>query len=296
VNRLAALLGPARPVLLDGGMGTLLQDAGLEDGAPGELWNLDNQEAVRAAHAAYADAGARILTTNTFGGTRPRLDMHGLGDRLAEVNRNAARIARSVADGRGLLVAGDLGPTGELLSPLGTLEPADAQAIFEEQLSGLVAGGIDLVLIETMSDLAEAAAAVAAARAIASDLPIVTTLSFDTNLRTMMGVTPAQAVASLVATGVEAVGANCGRGPEEMEQIAEQLAAARPEASDVLLIAQSNAGLPVLIGDRFGYDVPTAELAAHARRLHEIGIDLIGACCGSTPAHVAAMHAALAVA
>ena len=102
MNRLAALLGPARPVLFDGAMGTLLQDSGLEDGAPGELWNLENPQAVRAAHAAYADAGARVLTTNTFGGTRPRLDMHGLGGRLAEVNRNAAQIARSVADERGL--------------------------------------------------------------------------------------------------------------------------------------------------------------------------------------------------
>jgi methionine synthase I (cobalamin-dependent) len=296
VNRLAKLLDGRETVMFDGGMGTLLQERGLDEGRAGELWNVEQPDKVRAIHREYAAAGATVLTTNTFGGTRPRLEMHGLGDRVVELNRAAAEIARSVAGEYGAIVAGDLGPTGELLSPLGTLEPADAQAIFEEQLSGLVAGGIDLVLIETMSDLAEAAAAVAAARAIASDLPIVTTLSFDTNLRTMMGVTPAQAVASLVATGVEAVGANCGRGPEEMEQIAEQLAAARPEASDVLLIAQSNAGLPVLIGDRFGYDVPTAELAAHARRLHEIGIDLIGACCGSTPAHVAAMHAALAVA
>jgi 5-methyltetrahydrofolate--homocysteine methyltransferase len=296
VNRLAKLLDGRETVMFDGGMGTLLQERGLDEGRAGELWNVEQPDKVRAIHREYAAAGATVLTTNTFGGTRPRLEMHGLGDRVVELNRAAAEIARSVAAEYGAIVAGDLGPTGELLSPLGTLEPADAQAIFEEQLSGLVAGGIDLVLIETMSDLAEAAAAVAAARAIAPDLPIVTTLSFDTNLRTMMGVTPAQAVASLVATGVEAVGANCGRGPEEMEQIAEQLAAARPEASDVLLIAQSNAGLPVLIGDRFGYDVPTADLAAHARRLHEIGIDLIGACCGSTPAHVAAMHDALAVA
>ena len=121
MNRLAALLGADRPVLLDGAMGTLLQDSGLEDGAPGELWNLENPDAVRAAHAAYAEAGARVLTTNTFGGTRPRLDMHGLGDRIGEVNRTAAQLARSVADERGLLVAGDLGPTGELLAPLGTL-------------------------------------------------------------------------------------------------------------------------------------------------------------------------------
>jgi methionine synthase I (cobalamin-dependent) len=296
VNRLTALLAGRPVVMFDGGMGTLLQERGLDDGGAGELWNVDEPDAISAIHREYATAGATVLTTNTFGGTKPRLAMHGLGDRVVEINRSAAAIARSVADEHGILVAGDLGPTGELLSPLGALEQADAQALFEEQLTGLVAGGIDLVLIETMSDLGEVAAAVAAARAVAPDLPIVATLSFDTNLRTMMGVTPAQAVAALAASGVEAVGANCGRGPEEMEQIAEQLASARPDGSDLLLIAQSNAGLPVLIGDRFGYDVPAEDLADHARRLHDIGIDLIGACCGSTPAHVAAMHDALAVA
>jgi 5-methyltetrahydrofolate--homocysteine methyltransferase len=296
VNRLAQLLDGRGAVLFDGGMGTLLQERGLDEGRAGELWNVDEPARIRQIHQEYAAAGAAVLTTNTFGGTRPRLAMHGLDDRVVELNEAAAAIARSVADEHGLLVAGDLGPTGELLSPLGTLEPADAQAIFEEQLSGLTAGGIDLVLIETMSDLAEVSAAVAAARTAAPDLPIVATLSFDTNLRTMMGVTPAQAVEALAAAGAEAVGANCGRGPAEMEQIAEQLAAARPDGSDLLLIAQSNAGLPVLIGDRFGYDVPAEDLADHARRLHEIGIDLIGACCGSTPAHLAAMHDALAAA
>lgn len=292
MNRLAALLGADRPVLLDGGMGTLLQDSGLEDGAPGELWNLENQDAVRAAHTAYADAGSRILTTNTFGGTRPRLDMHGLGDRLAEVNRNAARVARSVAEPRGLLVAGDLGPTGELLAPLGTMTPEEAQAIFAEQLAGLVEGGIDLVLVETLSDLAEADAALAAARDVAPDLPVVVTMSFDTNVRTMMGVRPADAVAHLAAAGVDAVGANCGRGPAEMELIAAEMVEAR--TGDVLLVAQSNAGLPQVVGDHFEYDATPADLAAHAQRLAGLGIDLVGGCCGSTPAHIAAMRATLA--
>lgn len=292
MNRLAALLGAHRPVLLDGGMGTLLQDSGLEDGNPGELWNLENPEAVRAAHTAYADAGSRILTTNTFGGTRPRLDMHGLGDRLTEVNRNAARIARSVADPRGLLVAGDLGPTGELLAPLGAMSPEEAQAIFAEQLAGLVEGGIDLVLVETLSDLGEADAAIAAAREVAPDLPVVVTMSFDTNVRTMMGVRPGDAVTHLAAAGVDAVGANCGRGPEEMELIAAEMVAAR--TGDVLLVAQSNAGLPQVVGDHFEYDATPDDLAAHAQRLADIGIDLVGGCCGSTPAHIAAMRATLA--
>ena len=289
MNRLSALLGADRPVLLDGAMGTLLQDSGLEDGAPGELWNLENPDAVRAAHAAYAEAGARLLTTNTFGGTRPRLDMHGLGDRVAEVNRTAAQIARSVADESGLLVAGDLGPTGELLAPLGTMTPDEAQALFAEQLAALVEGGIDLVLVETLSDLGEADAAIAAARDVAPGLPVVVTMSFDTNVRTMMGVRPSQAVAHLAAAGADAVGANCGRGPAEMETIAADMAQAR--TGDVLLVAQSNAGLPQVVGDHFEYDATPDDLAAHAARLAGLGIDLVGGCCGSTPAHIAAMRA-----
>jgi methionine synthase I (cobalamin-dependent) len=295
VNRLAALLaarlGPG-PVLIDGGMGTVLQDRGLDDGGAGELWNVDRPELVREVHASYASAGARILTTNTFGGTRPRLAMHGLEDRVHEINAAAASLARSVADEYGALVAGDLGPTGELLEPLGTMSPADAEEIFAEQLTGLRDGGIDLVLVETMSDLGEVEAAVTAAGRVVPGLPVVATMSFDTNLRTMMGVSPAAAVRNLAALGVDAVGANCGRGPEEMEAIAEQLAEARPDG--VLLVAQTNAGLPQVVGDHFEYDKSPRDLANHARLLRKLGIDLLGACCGSTPEHIAAMQEALA--
>ncbi len=279
-------------VVLDGGMGTLLQDLGLDDGGSGELWNVERPETIRDAHRSYAEAGAQLLTTNTFGGTRPRLEMHGLGDRVHELNEAGARLAREVADEHGILVAGDLGPTGELLAPLGTMDAAEAQAIFEEQLAGLRDGGIDVVLIETMSDLAEVEAAVAAARAVVPDLPIIATLSFDTNLHTMMGVRPASAVAALAAAGVEAVGANCGRGPQEMAQIAAELADARPDG--VLLVAQSNAGLPQVVGDHFEYDATPADMAVHAEDLRALGIDLIGACCGSTPEHTAAISKAIA--
>jgi 5-methyltetrahydrofolate--homocysteine methyltransferase len=291
VNRLAELLGPDGPILLDGGMGTLLQEHGLDDGGSGELWNVERPEVVEALHEQYAEAGARILTTNTFGGTRPRLDMHGLGDRVHELNQAGAEVAGTVARRHGILVAGDLGPTGELLAPLGTLDGDQARAIFAEQLAGLREGGIDVVLVETMSDLAEVTAAVEAAREVVPDVPVIATLSFDTNLRTMMGVRPADAVTALVEVGVDAVGANCGRGPGEMEAIARELAAAR--ASDVLLVAQSNAGLPQLVGDRFEYDASPDELADHARALRDLGVDLVGACCGSTPAHIAAMGRAL---
>ncbi len=291
MNRLSALIGDRTPVLVDGGMGTLLQDSGLEGGAAGELWNVERPEVIRACHEAYAAAGARLLTTNTFGGSRPRLQMHALEDRVHELNRAAAAIALEVADKHGILVAGDLGPTGELLEPLGTMSAEEAQALFEEQLLGLRDGGIDVVLIETMSDLGEVLAAVAAARSVVPDLPVIATLSFDTNLRTMMGVRPVDAVTQLAAAGVDAVGANCGRGPEEMAAIAAQMAEARPEG--LLLVAQSNAGLPQVVGDHFEYDATPADLAEHARELHKLGIDLIGGCCGSTPGHIAAMRDAV---
>jgi 5-methyltetrahydrofolate--homocysteine methyltransferase len=291
VNRLAAMLGDETPVILDGGMGTLLQDRGLTDGGAGELWNVERPEVVRESHEAYARAGARILTTNTFGGTRPRLQMHGLEHRVHELNRAAAAIARSVADAHGALVAGDVGPTGELMAPLGAMDAEAAREIFAEQLRGLRDGGIDLVLIETMSDLAEVQAAADAAREVVPGLPVIATLSFDTNLRTMMGVRPADAVTTLAQAGVDAVGANCGRGPGEMEAIAAQMVEARPPG--LLLVAQSNAGLPQVVGDHFEYDASPSDLAEHARALHKLGIDLIGACCGSTPDHIAAIQDAI---
>jgi 5-methyltetrahydrofolate--homocysteine methyltransferase len=284
-------LADAPFVLFDGAMGTMLQQLGLDDGGSGELWNVERPADVASVHEAYLRAGAKVITTNTFGGTRPRLAMHGLADRVEELNRAGAQVARAAAEPFGALVAGGLGPTGELLEPLGTLTAEQATGLFAEQLRGLVAGGIDLVLIETMSDLAEVEAAVRAAKLVAPGVPVVATLSFDTHLRTMMGVTPSAAVLALGALGVAAVGANCGRGPGEMETVIAQMNQARPDG--LLLIAQSNAGLPQLVGDRFEYDAPPAAMGEHARRLRAVGADLIGACCGSTPEHVQAMHQAL---
>lgn len=291
MNRLTSLLNGRPTAMFDGGMGTLLQERGLTDGGAGELWNVEQPDVIELIHREYAASGADVLTTNTFGGSRPRLDMHGLGDRVHELNAAAARRARVVADELGLLVAGDIGPTGELLSPMGALEISDAQALFEEQLRGLTEGGIDLVLIETMSDLSEVQAAIQAAQSVVPDLPIAATMSFDTNLHTMMGVSPATAVVAVADMGADAVGANCGRGPEEMEAIMRQMVDARPEG--VLLIAQSNAGLPHLVGDRFEYDAKPVAMATHAEQLHALGVELVGACCGSEPEHIVAMHEAV---
>ncbi|MDP1711188.1 MAG: homocysteine S-methyltransferase family protein [Candidatus Nanopelagicaceae bacterium] len=276
----------------DGAMGTILQERGLDDGGAPELWNVEKPEEIEAVLEAYAAAGARFITTNTFGGTRGRLALHSLDTRVEELNKAGALIARRVADRHpGTFVMGDIGPSGDLMEPMGTLTMESAQEIFEEQIRGLVAGGVDAILIETMSDLSEVEAAVLAAQTVAPSLPVIATMSFDTNLRTMMGVKPAQAVERLSALGVRIIGANCGRGVDEMRSIAKELVNARPEG--VFIITQSNAGLPVLVGDTFEYTGTPEEMAAFALEMREIGVNIIGSCCGSTPSHTAAISAAL---
>ena len=277
-------------LISDGAMGTMLQSKGLTDGGAPELWNVENPTAIEDVLEQYAAAGANLITTNTFGGTRGRLQMHGLEDRLFELNKAGAEIARKVADRHpGCFVMGDVGPSGELMEPMGTMTIDDAKALFSDQIKALVAGGVDAILIETMSDLQEVEAAVKAAHEVAPNLPVIATFSFDTNLRTMMGVKPAVAVKTLAAEGVRIIGANCGRGVDEMRVIAKELTEARPDG--VFIITQSNAGLPKLVGGDFIYDGTPEEMAKYAQDMKALGVNVIGSCCGSTPAHTAAMKA-----
>lgn len=279
-------------LISDGAMGTMLQGKGLTDGGAPELWNVENPTAIEEVLEEYAAAGANLITTNTFGGTRGRLQMHGLEDRLFELNKAGAEIARKVADRHpGCFVMGDVGPSGELMEPMGTMTIDEAKALFADQIKALVAGGVDAILIETMSDLQEVEAAVKAAKEIAPNLPIIVTFSFDTNLRTMMGVKPAVAVKTLAAEGVRIIGANCGRGVDEMRVIAKELTEARPEG--VFIITQSNAGLPKLVGGDFIYDGTPEEMAKYAQDMKNLGVNVIGSCCGSSPAHTKAMSAAI---
>lgn len=281
------------PLLGDGAMGTMLQDLGNSEGGAPELWNVEHVDVVEGVLEGYASSGSRLLTTNTFGGTRARLQMHGLEDRVEELNEAAAALARRIADRHpGTFVLGDIGPSGELMEPMGELTIDSAAEMFGEQIRGLVAGGVDGILIETMSDLSEVEAAVTAARKEAPGLPVFATLSFDTNLRTMMGVSPAMAVQALTEMDVDVMGANCGRGLDEMRIIAGQLAEAG--AGRVRLVVQSNAGLPKLQGDTFVFDGTPEEMAGYAVEMRDLGFAVIGACCGSTPAHIAAMREALA--
>ena len=276
----------------DGAMGTMLQERGLTDGGSPELWNVEKPEVIEAVLEEYAKAGARLLTTNTFGGTRGRLAMHGLEDRVYELNKAGAEIAQRVASRHpGTFVMGDIGPTGDLIEPMGTLTLDSGKEIFAEQIRGLVDGGADALLIETMSDLSEVEAAIAAAGEIAPHLPVIATMSFDTNLRTMMGVKPSQAIQRFSSLGVRIIGANCGRGMDEMRLIAKEMIDARP--SGVFIIAQSNAGLPILVGDTFEYQGTPAEMANFAEEMRDLGVNIVGSCCGSTPAHTSSIAHAI---
>jgi 5-methyltetrahydrofolate--homocysteine methyltransferase len=291
-RRLLDWLEAGEVVLGDGAMGTMLQAAGHTDGSAPELWNVNHPEQVRAIHEGYLAAGSRLIETNTFGGTRARLQFHQVGDRTFELNQAGAALAKEAAAQTGALAAGSIGPTGELIEPVGPLGMDEAAALFAEQARGLVAGGVDLVLIETMSHLNEVEAAIRGVRAVAPDLFIAATLSFDTNGHTMMGVSPRQALDALHGWGIRLIGANCGNGPAEIERVMTQMAQARP--AGVYLIAQSNAGLPRYQKGKVTYDGTPEVMAEYALKLRDLGVNVIGACCGSTPAHIAAMGQALA--
>ena len=291
MNKIEALLESENILLLDGAMGTMLMAAGLESGDSPEEWNVLYPERVRAVHRAYIQAGSQLVLTNSFGGNRIRLKRHNLQERAAELNRAAAANARAEAEAapHTVLVGGSMGPTGELLKPLGPLAYEEAVTAFAEQAVALAEGGVDLLWVETMSDLNEVKAAVEGAR-LGATLPVAATLSFDTRGRTMMGTTPAKAAEALGKLDLLMIGANCGTGPDEMETIIEMMHQANPSA---ILIAKANAGLPQLVAGQVVYDGTPERMGLYAQRMRELGARLVGACCGSTPEHIRAMHEAL---
>ena len=283
-------LQQGKVLLADGATGTQLQAMGLPAGTAPEPWNVENPAAIRAHHRAYLDAGSQIILTNSFGGNRLKLETAGgLGDRTAELIQAAAALARAEANGDAF-VAGDVGPTGELLQPYGLLSYEDAVGVFAEQARGLAEGGADLIWVETMSDLNEAKAAVEGAMQ-ATDLPVFCSLSFGASCRTMMGVDPAQAANELWPMGLAALGANCGEGLEVIPKVLEGIRAAQP---GVVLIAKPNAGLPHLQNGETVFDLGPESFAEHMPHFIELGAQVVGGCCGSTPAHIAAVANVLA--
>jgi len=289
---LARRLAETAVLLADGATGTNLFAMGLADGEAPESWLDRHPDRVRALHRAFVEAGADIILTNSFGANARRLSLHGLQHRTFALNRRAAELAREAADaaGRPVVVAGSVGPTGDLLAPLGPLTEAEATEVFAAQIEGLKAGGADVAWIETMSAPEEMRAAATAAARLG--MPWTLTASFDTAGRTMMGLTPAGFADLALAMPARplAIGANCGVGAADL--LVSVLGIAGDDAP-VPVIAKANAGLPVVEGDRVVYSGTPATMETYAHLAIEAGARIVGGCCGTSPVHLAAMRRAV---
>jgi len=282
-------IGKGDVLVGDGAMGTMLMERGLGVGECPELFNLDRLDVVEEVARLYAEAGADIVTTNTFGGSALNLEQHGLGDRTEEVSRSAVAAARRGAGGRAY-VAVSCGPCGRILQPYGDTPKEAVAASFRRQLKAALDGDPDLVCIETMIDLEEAKVAIEIVRSINPGIPVVATMTFDPTPRgffTIMGVGIDKAVAGLTAAGADVIGSNCGNGIDRMVEIAEEFR----RHTEGPLIIQSNAGLPVNEAGLVIYPEGPAHMADRVDRLIAAGVSVIGGCCGTTPEHIRAIRA-----
>ena len=283
-------LAAGEVLVADGAMGTMLMERGLQPGSPPESVNLERQDALEEIAREYLDAGADILQTNTFGGSRLKLAQYSLDDRVAQINENAVRAVRRTV-GKMAYVSGSCGPTGQFLKPYGEVEPAEMLDVFREQIGVLINAGVDMICIETMSDLGEATCAVKAAREIGS-VPVMATMTFDHTPKgfyTIMGVTIEQAVKALEAAGADVVGSNCGNGIEKMVSIAMECR----KFTRLPIVIQSNAGIPELKGEVAVYPETPEFMADKVDALLAAGVTVIGGCCGTTPAHIRAIRKAV---
>ena len=276
-----------RVVVLDGAMGTELQARGMPSGVSPESWCTEHPHIVRGIHEAYLEAGADIIYSCTFGGNRLKLSQYGLSD-TAEINRKLATIAREACRGRGL-VAGDIGPTGHFIEPFGDLGFDEAIEIFKEQIGGLLAGGVDLFIIETMMDIQEARAALIAVREL-TDIFTMVTMTYEQDGLTLNGTDPVAAVVTLQSLGAHAVGCNCSTGPIEMKALIEAM---KPCAT-VPVVAKPNAGMPELIDGHTVFPMKPERYAARMKDLVRAGGNLVGGCCGTTPEHIRTLKGVLA--
>jgi 5-methyltetrahydrofolate--homocysteine methyltransferase len=278
-----------RPVLLaDGATGTNYQEMGIEPGVAPEEWVFDAPERVRELHRRFADAGSDLVLTCTFGATTPRLADGPLAGRTVEANVRAAELAReAVGDER--LVAGSMGPTGQLVEPYGVLTREVCVDAYAEQARALAEGGVDLIVLETFFALEEALWAIEGAQSV-TDLPLVASFSFDQGTHTMMGVSPTDVVTAVGPLGVAALGANCGRSLADTDAIVTEFLTAAP---GIPLWIKPNAGVPRIVGDAVIYEAGPEDLAAHVRGYADRGARVVGGCCGSTPDHIAAIARAL---
>jgi len=276
-------------LILDGAMGTMLQQRGLKPGQSPEELNLTMPEVVASVHRDYIEAGADIIITNTFGGSAFKLAHYGLEGRLTEINARAVEIARAEARGRAY-VGASIGPTGQFVEPLGEVSFDCMKAAFREQAEALVAAGADLISLETFLDIKECRAALIAIREVSAEIPVIAMLTFDDNGRSVLGTPPESAAITLAAAGADLVGSNCGLGVDGIYEILTRMR----EVTGLPLISQANAGLPLLIDGKTVFPGTPEEMTAYHDRMIALGVRVIGGCCGTTPAHIRAMKDALA--
>jgi len=283
-HSIISALNNQKTLISDGAWGTLLQEKGLEPGVSPESWNINFPEKVKEVAAAYIAAGSDMVETNSFGGSRFKLDHYGLGDKVWEINKRAAEISREAA-GPDKIVLGSVGPTGIMLM-MGEVSEEELYEAFREQVMALHEGGIDAVCIETMTALDEAVLAVRASKEN-TDLEVICTMTFDKTIqgdfRTMMGVSPEQMVEELIAAGADIIGTNCGNGMENMIPIVETIRKVNP---NIPILVHANAGLPHLHDGKNVFDETPEITASYIPALIKAGANIIGGCCGTTPEHI----------
>jgi methionine synthase I (cobalamin-dependent) len=290
MNKFLERLQSGVVMVADGSTGASLQKMGLKPGTPPEELVFDAPEMVLKLESAFVAAGSDIILTDTFGGSSLRMKDSKYADRVADVNKRAAELARQAAEtGRDVLVAGSIGPTGLLMKPYGPVTVEEATASFAEQAGALAEGGVDLLVIETMFAFEEADAAFNGARSV-TDLPIVVSFSYDRGVRSMMGVKPADMLKHYQEMGAIMIGANCGTTLENMEKIQQEYAASQ---AGIPLWAKPNAGLPHLVDGVSVYDVTPEQMGEYARKYVALGAKVVGGCCGSMPDHIAAISKAV---
>jgi len=279
--------------ILDGGMGSQLVARSVKVSCCNDYLSIDDPETIQAIHQDYFDAGSDAVITNSFGANRVSLAKYDLEDQCQLINEAAARNARAVA-GDDRYVIGDIGPCGEFVEPLGTLKPESLQAAFVAGVQGLVAGGVDAIIVETMTDLQESLLAVKAIKSVDSRLPVFASMAFDcgpAGARTMMGVDPVEAVTTLAAAEVNAVGFNCGSATldQYVELATSFVDAVQATNKNIFVYAEPNAGKPDVVGGQAVYSVEGPEFAAAIEQMHKIGITIFGGCCGTGPEHIKAL-------
>ena len=291
MNNFLKILQDKDHILADGATGTNLFAMGLETGDPPEPWNLEHKDRIRSLHQGFVDAGSDLFLTNSFGGTSFRLKLHGLESRVFELNKAASIVAREVADNteRLVIVAGSMGPTGEMIEPHGLMTPSEATAAFRAQAEGLAEGGVDVLWLETMYSMEELEAAMEAVKGIG--LPVCATMSFDTAGKTMMGITPSNLALKAKELNLDGFGANCGVGAPDLLATINDIS--RNVGPETVVISKANCGIPEFHDGKIIYSGTEKLMAEYVQIAMNSGAKIIGGCCGTSFEHVRAMREAM---